>query len=91
MSRQSVLKIRSRCDLLCDHCYVYEHADQSWRSRPIFIRPETVRAVAARLAEHAGSRALESVSVILHGGEPLLVGPARLRDICAERTRASPR
>ncbi|MFG2952154.1 radical SAM/SPASM protein FxsBH, inactivated beta-hydroxylase extension form [Streptomyces sp. NPDC048291] len=86
--RQLVLKIHSRCDLLCDHCYVYQHADQSWRSRPTFIRPETVRAVAARLAEHVESRALDSVSVILHGGEPLLVGPARLRDICAELTRA---
>lgn len=85
--RQLVLKIHSRCDLLCDHCYVYQHADQSWRGRPTFIRPETVRAVAGRLAEHTRARALESVSVILHGGEPLLVGPARLRDICAELTR----
>ncbi|MFJ8108250.1 radical SAM/SPASM protein FxsBH, inactivated beta-hydroxylase extension form [Streptomyces sp. NPDC096132] len=85
--RQLVLKIHSRCDLLCDHCYVYQHADQSWRSRPTFIRPETVRSVAGRLAEYAVSRSLESVSVILHGGEPLLVGPARLRDICAELTR----
>ncbi|MEV5958602.1 radical SAM/SPASM protein FxsB, inactivated metallohydrolase extension form [Streptomyces sp. NPDC051987] len=86
--RQLVLKIHSRCDLLCDHCYVYQHADQSWQSRPTFIRPETVRSVAARLAEHVVARSLESVSVILHGGEPLLVGPARLRDICAELTRA---
>lgn len=67
---------------------MYQHADQSWRSRPTFIRPETVRSVAARLAEYASSRALPSVSVILHGGEPLLVGPTRLRDICAELTRA---
>ncbi|MFD4501925.1 radical SAM/SPASM protein FxsBH, inactivated beta-hydroxylase extension form [Streptomyces sp. NPDC058457] len=86
--RQLVLKIHSRCDLLCDHCYVYQHADQSWRNRPTFIRPETVRAVAGRLAEYARSRTLESVSVILHGGEPLLVGPARLRAICAELTSA---
>lgn len=86
--RQLVLKIHSRCDLLCDHCYVYQHADQSWRSRPTFIRPETVRSVAGRLAEYASSHALESVAVILHGGEPLLVGPTRLRDICAELTRA---
>ena len=28
---QIVLKIHSRCDLACDHCYVYEAADQSWR------------------------------------------------------------
>lgn len=66
---------------------MYQHADQSWQSRPTFIRPETVRSVAGRLAEYAASRSLESVSVILHGGEPLLVGPTRLRDICAELTR----
>ena len=32
--REIVLKVHSRCDLACDHCYVYEHADQSWRARP---------------------------------------------------------
>ena len=31
---QFVLKVHSRCDLACDHCYVYEAADQSWRGRP---------------------------------------------------------
>ncbi|MEV7322612.1 radical SAM/SPASM protein FxsB, inactivated metallohydrolase extension form [Streptomyces sp. NPDC093970] len=86
--RQLVLKIHSRCDLLCDHCYVYQHADQSWQSRPTFIRPETVRSVASRLAEYVVERGLESVSVILHGGEPLLVGPARLRDVCEQLTGA---
>ena len=30
---QIVLKIHSRCDLACDHCYAYEAADQSWRGR----------------------------------------------------------
>ncbi|MBQ0855591.1 FxsB family radical SAM/SPASM domain protein (plasmid) [Streptomyces sp. BH-SS-21] len=85
--RQLVLKIHSRCDLLCDHCYVYQHADQSWQARPTFIRPDTVRSVAARLTEYASARSLESISVILHGGEPLLVGPTRLKNICAELTR----
>ena len=32
--RQFILKVHSRCDLACDHCYVYEHADQSWRGAP---------------------------------------------------------
>ena len=31
--RQFVLKVHSRCDLACDHCYVYQSADQSWRGR----------------------------------------------------------
>ena len=51
--REVVLKVHSRCDLACDHCYVYEHADQSWRGRPTLIAPETVARAAERIAEHA--------------------------------------
>ncbi|KFF95585.1 hypothetical protein IQ62_40905 [Streptomyces scabiei] len=84
---QLVLKIHSRCDLACDHCYVYEHADRTWRSRPTVISEETLGQVARRLTEYVVSKELGSVTVILHGGEPLLVGPARLSRICAELTR----
>ncbi|MFF3356698.1 radical SAM/SPASM protein FxsB, inactivated metallohydrolase extension form [Streptomyces sp. NPDC002917] len=86
--REIVLKVHSRCDLACDHCYVYEHADQSWRTRPKTISDEAVSWTAQRLAEHAVTHALPSVSVILHGGEPLLAGPARLRHVCEELTSA---
>ncbi|MEV6785285.1 radical SAM/SPASM protein FxsB, inactivated metallohydrolase extension form [Streptomyces sp. NPDC051098] len=86
--REIVLKVHSRCDLACDHCYIYEHADQSWRTRPKAISDEAISWTALRLAEHAKSHALPSVSVILHGGEPLLAGPERLRRICEELTAA---
>jgi uncharacterized protein len=85
--QQLVLKIHSRCDLACDHCYVYEHADQSWKGRPTFISEETLGKVARRFADYAEEQKLPAVSVILHGGEPLLVGPVRMRNICAELTR----
>ncbi|MFJ1750562.1 radical SAM/SPASM protein FxsBH, inactivated beta-hydroxylase extension form [Streptomyces sp. NPDC088116] len=86
--REIVLKVHSRCDLACDHCYIYEHADQSWRTRPKAISDEAISWTALRLAEHAKTHALPSVSVILHGGEPLLAGPARLRRVCEELTGA---
>ncbi|MFC9824749.1 radical SAM/SPASM protein FxsB, inactivated metallohydrolase extension form [Streptomyces erythrochromogenes] len=86
--REIVLKVHSRCDLACDHCYVYEHADQSWRARPKVISPEVISQTASRLAEHARDHALPSVTVILHGGEPLLAGTARLRLVCEEFSRA---
>ncbi|MEV7676964.1 radical SAM/SPASM protein FxsB, inactivated metallohydrolase extension form [Streptomyces sp. NPDC088341] len=86
--REIVLKVHSRCDLACDHCYIYEHADQSWRTRPKAISDEAISWTALRLAEHAKAHALPSVSVILHGGEPLLAGPERLRRVCEELTRA---
>ncbi|CAM5623780.1 hypothetical protein SMICM304S_01145 [Streptomyces microflavus] len=86
--REIVLKVHSRCDLACDHCYVYEHADQSWRTRPKAISDHVISRTAQRLAEHARTHALPSVSVILHGGEPLLAGPVRLRRVCEEFSSA---
>jgi uncharacterized protein len=79
--RQFVLKVHSRCDLACDHCYVYQGADQSWRGRPMAMSDETIAWTAQRIAEHAKAHQLAGVHVVLHGGEPLLAGPARLRHI----------
>lgn len=77
--RQFVLKVHSRCDLACDHCYVYQSADQSWRGRPMAMSDEAIAWTAQRIAEHAKAHQLTDVRVVLHGGEPLLAGPARLR------------
>jgi uncharacterized protein len=81
---QFVLKVQSRCDLACDHCYVYESADQSWRGRPMAISDEAITQTAQRIAEHASSHRLGTVHVVLHGGEPLLAGRARLRRVVTE-------
>jgi uncharacterized protein len=81
---QFVLKVASRCDLACDHCYVYESPDQSWRGRPLTMPDEVISQTARRIAEHAASHHLDSVQVVLHGGEPLLAGRARLGRIATE-------
>jgi uncharacterized protein len=79
-----VLKVHSRCDLACDHCYVYEAADQSWRGRPMAISDEVISRTVQRIAEQAKSHHLDSVQVVLHGGEPLLAGRAKLRTVVTE-------
>ena len=76
---QYVLKVHSRCNLACNHCYVYEHADQSWRTKPRVISSQTVAMAANRIREHAIAHRLADVFVVLHGGEPLLVGKTRMR------------
>ena len=72
--RDFVLKIHSRCDLSCDYCYIYTMTDQSWRTRPRVMSRETIDHSAERIAEHIREHRLQSVQVILHGGEPLLAG-----------------
>ncbi|HBW19564.1 MAG: FxsB family cyclophane-forming radical SAM/SPASM peptide maturase [Streptosporangiaceae bacterium] len=74
--RQYILKIHSRCNLACDYCYLYAMQDQSWRSRPATMSPATVRQVALRIAQSAQAHGLAEISVVLHGGEPLLAGQA---------------
>lgn len=83
--RQFLLKLHARCNLACAYCYVYEAADQSWRTKPRRMEHATVRRTAARIAEYrrreadgAGSAAAGRISVVLHGGEPLLVGARHL-------------
>ena len=80
---QYVLKVCGRCDLACDHCYVYEHADQSWRHKPKVMSGETAVRAARRISEHALHHQLARVAVVLHGGEPLLLGHERLRGLLA--------
>ncbi|WP_229074168.1 FxsB family cyclophane-forming radical SAM/SPASM peptide maturase [Actinoplanes sp. DH11] len=77
--REFVLKVHQRCNLACTYCYVYESPDRSWRERPRLMSDEVWRAAGERIGEHAARHGLAGVRVVLHGGEPLLAGPARLR------------
>lgn len=70
-----VLKANSRCNLACDYCYVYEMADQSWQNQPVHMQQETVARAATRFAEYATEQQLSKISVVFHGGEPLLEKP----------------
>lgn len=72
--REFIVKVHSRCDLSCDYCYMYEMADQSWRDQPRVMSPETAILTARRIGEHTSAHGLSDVTLILHGGEPLLAG-----------------
>jgi uncharacterized protein len=82
--RDVVLKVHQRCNLACDYCYVYTMADQSWRERPLVMGSPVWRATAARMAEHACAHRLDTMRLVLHGGEPLLAGPSRLSDLVTD-------
>lgn len=86
--RQFVLKVHSRCDLACNHCYVYEHADQSWLGRPPSMTERTVEQTVRRIADHAAEHRLSDIHVVLHGGEPLLFGHRRTEQLLNRLTHS---
>jgi uncharacterized protein len=88
--REFVLKVHQRCNLACDYCYVYELADHSWRDRPAVMSPQVWLAAAERIGAHARDHRLGRVSIILHGGEPLLAGTERLLQLVADMRAAMP-
>ncbi|NVI92747.1 FxsB family radical SAM/SPASM domain protein [Actinomadura sp. BRA 177] len=85
-----VLKIHGRCNLACDYCYVYESADQSWRTRPGAMPTRVLTATAERIAEHAREHALANVAIVLHGGEPLLAGKTAISEAVGRFRAAMP-
>jgi uncharacterized protein len=81
--RQFILKVHSRCNLCCSYCYVYEMADQAWRNMPKRMSRAVVAKTVERIGDHAEAHRLDSIDIILHGGEPLLAGADWLADLLA--------
>lgn len=84
--REFIFKVVARCNLDCSYCYEYQHGDESWRFASKFMSPAVYETTATRIAEHVVKHDLKEISIALHGGEPLLLGPARL-DQLARRLR----
>ncbi|TDD79861.1 FxsB family cyclophane-forming radical SAM/SPASM peptide maturase [Actinomadura rubrisoli] len=72
--RQYILKVHGRCNLRCRYCYLYTMADQRWRARPPAMPAAVAERAAARIGEHVRAHGLDEITVVLHGGEPLLAG-----------------
>jgi uncharacterized protein len=68
-----LLKVASRCNLDCSYCYVYHMGDETWRTLPKRMASDTQALVAAELGALMRTQA-RPFSIVLHGGEPLLLG-----------------
>jgi uncharacterized protein len=81
-----LLKIASRCNLDCSYCYVYHMGDESWRSLPKRWSIRVQELVIAQLGALMRAQG-QPFSVVLHGGEPLLLGVTRLASFFASLRR----
>jgi len=73
-----VVKVHERCNLNCTYCYMYNLADSSYLSKPRRMSEHTRDAFFKRLREHAQNHNINPVTIVLHGGEPLLAGKGYL-------------
>ena len=78
-----LIKVASRCNINCSYCYVYNMGDDNWSRQSKFMTAETLAALCSSLADLA-ARQPKYFSVILHGGEPLLLGAHRLNNLLAQ-------
>jgi uncharacterized protein len=72
--RTFILKVANRCNIDCDYCFVFNSKDQAARRLPARMDLAVAQAAARRIGEHASAHRLRTIHVVLHGGEPLLVG-----------------
>jgi len=76
-----LIKVASLCNLNCSYCYVYQSPDDSWKLKPKLLDEKTAFRIAARVQEHVEAHGLHDVTIVFHGGEPLLLGLSSLRGL----------
>lgn len=84
MIRSLILKVAARCNIACTYCYEYSAGDQTWRDKPRFLDPHLARQLGQRIREYGEVRQVNTMSIVAHGGEPLMLGAQRLDTLFRE-------
>ncbi len=81
-SLEAVLKISERCNLNCSYCYMFNMNNQSYKQHPKKMSINTMRSVSQFLRNGADEIGVTTVSVVLHGGEPLFMPKEYFEELC---------
>ena len=84
-----LLKVASRCNIDCSYCYVFHMGDFGWLRQPKIMSLATCVAVGKALNELAFTSGSQ-FAVVLHGGEPLLLGRDSLAFVLTTLRRSLP-
>lgn len=78
-----LIKVVSRCNINCSYCYVFNMGDDNWSLLEKSMSEETIAALCTSLAQLRAYQE-KPFSVVLHGGEPLLLGAKKLALVLGE-------
>jgi len=84
-----LVKVASRCNINCSYCYVYNMGDTGWKVLPRQISLETIDALTGKLSKLSDEQQ-RPFAVVLHGGEPLLLGFNKLQYLIFSLRNALP-
>ncbi len=77
-----VFKISERCNLKCDYCYFFFGGDETWKQHPPVVPPQVIDDLGAFAARAARDQGLPAITLICHGGEPLLMSRTKFAEMC---------
>jgi uncharacterized protein len=81
---QLILKITERCNLACSYCYFFFGGDESYKVHPPVMSEEVINDLSGFLDRMVRDLpSLKHISIILHGGEPLLMKRERFDYLCS--------
>ncbi|WP_346070163.1 cyclophane-forming radical SAM/SPASM peptide maturase YhhB [Sphingobacterium siyangense] len=72
-----LIKVASRCNINCTYCYVYNMGDDNWKRLSKFLEDDTIEGIVDSLRKLIKYQK-RIFSIVLHGGEPLLLGQKKL-------------
>ncbi len=84
-----LVKVASRCNINCTYCYVYNMGDDNWKNLSKFISEETIEALCDSLNDFVKYQR-KRFSVVLHGGEPFLLGEKKLTHLLQQLRNVLP-
>ena len=79
---EAVIKVTERCNINCDYCYVYHKGNDDFLARPAIMKRPVFTRIADFLANGVRDVRAKRLSVIFHGGEPLLLKKAEFSAFC---------
>jgi uncharacterized protein len=85
-----LIKVASRCNINCSYCYVYNMGDDNWARQEKLMSNETMLAIFSSLKELKEVQ-VHKFSIVLHGGEPFLLGIRKLEHLLEGLRKELPR
>src|SRR5256885_1710583 len=76
-----ILKLIERCNLACSYCYMFEFERDISATLPPVMSEAVVAKTLRRIKEHLCANKMQGCVLELHGGEPLMFGRQRLKQL----------